>query len=651
MKKLLLLLLVVALCLPLAAACGGKTPPANTPDVTTDGGKNTEPTTTADPNGGATDPETVLTLAEGGQAKCRIVFPADNTPAYTAAFNLKTEIAKYLSADFTIVDDVEVPANAETLEILIGATNRPESAAALKEAYRMRDYFCGVIGNKLVLAAPQDAVLTNAVNYFGNAYLVTHKKGSTDTLSISSKNNLTYIFNYSMEEITLMGNSLADYTLVYPANGENVEALYAALFAEHLLNAAGFRIPVATERAAGDACEIVIGGTAEAGKFTVKAEGKRLVISAADLLCYEAAYTYLSQTLFIGTGANRKKVNIPTDFSYTGDRTAAVKEAGSYRVMFHNIWGLDDGQNRFNRVAELLAFYGAYQPDVIGFNEFWEVFWNDNKLAPGLIALGYTEAKPASLGTSNNVMPIFYRADRLTLEDVRYCEYLNMNDRSKGATLALFRTKADNKTFAVVATHLSSAFGCTDLSGKAYDAPDANQTEVQQAATKLRLGNIEYLDAAVRKFCEDHGNVPVLIGGDYNADYSDFSKIANTSYGASGSKTYSNATLPLGKDYGDYGRAGALLKMQSLGYAHAVDLAETRVLAASPHGYPHLDETFNVSAPFPGTAPGGNFYSSIDHTYVRNATGITVKRYETCQEYVTFGISDHSPQLIDVVVP
>ena len=101
----------------------------------------------------------------------------------------------------------------------------------------------------------------------------------------------------------------------------------------------------------------------------------------------------------------------------------------------------------------------------------------------------------------------------------------------------------------------------------------------------------------------------------------------------------------------DYGRAGALLKMQSLGYAHAVDLAETRVLAASPHGYPHLDETFGISAPFPGTAPGGNFYSSIDHTYVRNATGITVKRYETCQEYVTFGISDHSPQLIDVVVP
>ena len=641
MKKLLILLLVVALCLPLAVACGDKTP-GTTPDGTTA------------PDGEQDDPGTVLTLTEAGTAKCKIIYPAYDTEAYSAAYTLKSNVAKYLTASFEILDDLEVAANADTLEILVGKTNRPESAEGLKQAYRLRDYFCGVVGNKLVITAPAEEGMTAAIGYFNNAYVVTHKKGSTDTLSVSSSKNRIYIYNYNVEDVTLMGNSIADYSLVYTPNGENIEPLYASLFADHLLTAAGIRLPVKSEQAAGDACEIVFGGTAPAGKFTVKAEGKRLVISASDLLGYEAAYVYLSETLFIGTGANQKKVSVPVGFSYTGDRTsAAEKQAGTYRVMFHNIWGMGDSAHRISRAKELLAFYGAYLPDIIGFNEFWDIFWADNRLAPGLNALGYTEAKPAFLGSNNNCMPIFYRSDVLTLLDVQYIVYENMmsggkQDVSKGATIALFRTKSDNKEFVVVATHLASAYGCTDSNGKLTDEDGANETEIQKAATQLRLGNIQYLKAGIDAFLAEHGTgLPLFVGGDYNADYTDFDKTPNVNYGISG-KNYSTSTLPSGKDYGDYGRAGALLKMQSLGFTHAVDLAEKRTLGCSCHGYPHQDETFGVSMPYPGTVPGYHFYCGIDHTYTLNAAGkITVKHYQICPEYITFGISDHSPQLVD----
>ena len=92
----------------------------------------------------------------------------DAAVLFNSTTNEKTgaKFAKF-SDDF-VKDESEIDSNA--YEILIGATNRPESAEALKDI--SYGYVIKKIGNKIVINSTVSSLLNEAVTYFLEQYLI-----------------------------------------------------------------------------------------------------------------------------------------------------------------------------------------------------------------------------------------------------------------------------------------------------------------------------------------------------------------------------------------------------------------------------------------------------------------------------------------------
>ena len=121
--------------------------------------------------------------------------------------------AKYakFSDDF-VKDESEIDPNA--YEILIGATNRPESAEALKDINY--GYVIKKIGNKIVINSTISSLLNEAVTYFLETYLIPSagegvfsipeelnyvqtSEGSVTLLNDKNKSNFTIVFSDSLD--------------------------------------------------------------------------------------------------------------------------------------------------------------------------------------------------------------------------------------------------------------------------------------------------------------------------------------------------------------------------------------------------------------------------------------------------------------------
>lgn len=121
--------------------------------------------------------------------------------------NDKTD-AKFLKfTDDFVKDESEIDSNA--YEILIGATNRPESAEAMKDV--SFGYVIKKIGNKIVINASVGSILEEAVTYFVDQYFLptagagvfsipedlNYVQASTDSLILlddKNKSNFTLVF-------------------------------------------------------------------------------------------------------------------------------------------------------------------------------------------------------------------------------------------------------------------------------------------------------------------------------------------------------------------------------------------------------------------------------------------------------------------------
>ena len=115
------------------------------------------------------------------------------------------------SDDF-VKDESEIDANA--YEILIGATNRPESAEALKDVNY--GYVIKKIGNKIVINSTVSSLLNEAVTYFIDTYLTPSAgdgvfsipeelnvlqaaEGSVILLNDQNKSNFTIVFSDTLD--------------------------------------------------------------------------------------------------------------------------------------------------------------------------------------------------------------------------------------------------------------------------------------------------------------------------------------------------------------------------------------------------------------------------------------------------------------------
>ncbi len=202
MKKLLLIMIAV-LSLATIVSCG-KNDPAPSGDTTT----------SAEVISPAPDP---ITIFADGATQYKLIRPDTTGNEVIDAF---VELGKVMNekygTTFSLGTDFEMrdfdPANRHKFEILIGATNRDESRAALDDI-TYNESLIRVDGTRLVIIGGNDAATVKAVEYFIENCLTDGALTLAGELYRTPADQLGYLKN----EIKLDGVDISDFKLVYGA--------------------------------------------------------------------------------------------------------------------------------------------------------------------------------------------------------------------------------------------------------------------------------------------------------------------------------------------------------------------------------------------------------------------------------------------------
>ncbi|MBO7761642.1 MAG: right-handed parallel beta-helix repeat-containing protein [Clostridia bacterium] len=295
-KRILALLLILVMLVPMIAACGMMGPSTPGADGTT------APTTTAGPTTApVTKPIPPVVAyqytAIEGLGDYTIVYPETATYLISDAANaLAAAILEATGVNVTVTTDrVEVgdtvPATGK--EILLGVTNREESIGAL--GLRDRDFFVTYKNERLALLANSEEALLEAIEFAKTTLL---RDGA-----------LTYVVGgyhksaeYTLDDITLLGASISDFTIV--RDSKNIAV--AHYIAEAIRALTGISLPVRTVQDAESAYEILVGDTGRPatsmpvaeGKFAVTASGTKLALYGdGELAAYCAAMHFVKTYL------------------------------------------------------------------------------------------------------------------------------------------------------------------------------------------------------------------------------------------------------------------------------------------------------------------------------------------------------------------
>ncbi len=260
---------IVLLAVLMVISCIACDPSAGQPD-------GTEPSeTTTSPTDNETTPsgdETTAGGADNQPATGPIVLRSDDVKytiitaekAVAGAKDCSSKIFKYLfekGQTLTPSDDyVQKPEQADNddCEILIGVTNRPESAEGMSALKTYLDYSVRVVGNKIVISANTDERLAAATDYF------------IANLKITEDGKLTYIGEhnyvngydaYKYKNLTFCGTAISDYSIVVSASATASETDFAEQLKTKIAEETGILLAVKTDAEAKSANEIVIGKT------------------------------------------------------------------------------------------------------------------------------------------------------------------------------------------------------------------------------------------------------------------------------------------------------------------------------------------------------------------------------------------------------
>ena len=164
--RLLMILLCAVICLPMFACGKGEAL------ETTVANQTAETTTEAVTETTEPEPAEISLLNEDGKARYRIIRPEDGSDSEVqAGIDLNKSLKELTGATFTLKSDFlmakkeKIEDMANVYEILIGATNRPESAQAA-EGLGTNEYVIRATEYKIVILGGTDALTYRAMNIF-----------------------------------------------------------------------------------------------------------------------------------------------------------------------------------------------------------------------------------------------------------------------------------------------------------------------------------------------------------------------------------------------------------------------------------------------------------------------------------------------------
>lgn len=517
-----------------------------------------------------------------------------------AASDLAKSIEKFTGVVCGYDVDSLVAANDDTYEILVGDTNRPQSAAAVK-GLKSKDFAMLIDGHKIVLNGTNSQTVERAVNTFVDTVLLIQVSEGKSSLMMTAEDSRISVANYRLKNCTILGTDISEYSIVYPAAGPFSAKRTAKLLASYLSDKAGISLPVVSDKEPAAEHEIRIGmtsrGGAEAsdklGAYCARTEGGAILFGARNLFGYMNLNKYFQDTLFVG-----EKVEIGSDFTFEGDGAPeeeaklAAGRQGEYRVMFFNILGNCDTslyptQQRNQTAAETLI---GLAPDIFGLQECSPNSRGADSIITTLAAAGYVEVSVKPNNSNRvNYTPLLYNKNKFKVIECGYHLYKDdANDKSKSITWGVFEDLSNGKQFAVFSTHFAWK-------------SDAEPARIKDAEQILELNN---------KIKEKY-NCPIISGGDLNC------KIASTPY----------------------------KNMLAGGMQDMMKLAKVSEDINAWHTYPEYDKTVGLYLKV--YRPTKTYADSIDHALLYNGDKVTVNLFDVVTLEYALISADHCPVLVD----
>ncbi|MBO4792105.1 MAG: hypothetical protein J5592_07430, partial [Clostridia bacterium] len=238
-------------------------------------------------------------LFENGEFLFSFVRTAD---ASEAAVDRITEVFKALKelgeGKLSYTDDFLYPGtqpDPEQPEILIGPTNRPETAEVLADLLA-RDWFVGFVGKKLVVTGHTEQATLEALDAFSG--IVKQMKKSDRVLFVGLDEPIVKRYVYPGQSAKVAGNPLDGYRIIVSKQKDEGAADAGAWLAAGTGESTG-RIPEVVKTDDGSGRAIYVGSVNERGKelaaavtgseWSLKVEGGNIYISGNNSWAVKAA--------------------------------------------------------------------------------------------------------------------------------------------------------------------------------------------------------------------------------------------------------------------------------------------------------------------------------------------------------------------------
>ena len=613
MKKFITVLLTLAMLLSFAACA------KNGDSTETSGAATAAPSVSLPPDTSDTENNnenddnpvfepTVLELLKDGKTDFAIIYPNNASDSeIDIALKLKSSFEQYTGADIVCKPDFVLDASVDTsasFEILVGSTNRKESADVLALVEASKDYAVAACGNKLVIAGNSISATLNGAYYFINQFLSVTKI-EDGSLKFSSEQNYYYKAVYPVENFSVLGNKAKDYRIVIPANADfGVERF--ALRVKYLIAVrTGYSFEIVNDQNTASEYELLIGKTARTtasvgdNEYAIVAKGNRVELLGGGLYDYEYMYNYCANKLCAlirdakaDAGELYRKSTVD-DIKESAIESVLNKD-GELRFMQFNILG-EDGHHPFSLPSRMIAaMIDELQPDIVAIEEYTAVAQSSKNypLEKSLAELGYKMAYGGKMysGGLKPATPIFYKSDVFELV---YEDTYNPTQGHSGkyTTSAVLKRLSDGKLIGIVNCHLAH--------------------ETTAAGDALRVVQIkEAIDTAMAM--QARYSCDILLTGDLNSKTS----------------------------------GGAYTTLIQRGFVNTHDLAKV----SDDHTTAWRDDpVYNENGGFmehPKEEAYDFMTTAIDHT-LHLGNGLSFNRFDVLTDTCSLSVSDHAATVID----
>lgn len=448
-------------------------------------------------------PQTGIEVAALEQYRIIHAEKADST-VYKAASDLSHMMADKIGVQIPLNDDFYregVPGySIEAEEILIGVTNRPETAEFLS-GLKMNDYGYAVVNGKLVIAGYSSANTYAAFELFRTEVLEGLSGDSKFLVTDSTRN--VKISEYAVDTLTLCGKSIDEFTVVYDKDEDRNKAM-AEMLSAFVASKVGYVLPVekstSLKKLEADQPVIYIGRSdttvLPASLSTPTTEGQyllaadttdRVFVLAAGGTPIDTAEAVLDlMGRMIDSG--EKTVSLTLE----GYMPVRVGEKDTLTAMSFNVWVSSVTDERKERVTDMIE---KYMPDTIGVQEASVSWMNYLKKAIGNTYACVGVGRDAN--GSGEHSAIFYAKDKFKLieSDTKWLSAtpdvpskFEESSLNRIYTYAILERKSDGKRFLCLNTHLEHT---------------SEEARVLQAEVLL-------------EFLTKHPDLPVVCTGDFN---------------------------------------------------------------------------------------------------------------------------------------